>query len=334
MIKNIGAEELLETPEFVREPVDKLCKKIDNSDAKRIILSGGQGTGKSVVLGALEKKRLGSERQFIYTWSDPTTVLGSKPSEELNEQFWNHFHEMMFSRHILYYIKSNYADIYDNRFKDIELLLDNISKQTHNYINNVRYQSIALDKYLMPMELSSRILEEFKKIFTIESLGLMIDRFDWTNGSNPLSQNILSQYFDLFDQVIITADDESLLERKNRKAIIEKGYSFIDVNYGKNMMAVKSIIRRRIQEHNRNLEDGETRFPEDIMTDEIYQSLITKTNGNIEVMLDSIRELLNHYWFYGESFDIEKHSAKAIDESVKDYQNQKKMDACPPKFYL
>ena len=337
MIKDISAEKILETPEFVRKPVDKVCEKIENSDSKRIILSGGRGAGKSVVLESLEKKHLDDERHFIYTGFSTIPIFGHAPDDLFPEQFWKHYYELYFAQKILWHIKGNnynHGMIYENHFQEVNLLLNDIAMQTTSYINNATYGGVSINRYLAPMELSSQIVDDIKKHLNLKSLSLMIDRFDWTNGRSELVQELLSQYFDLFDQVIVTTDDESLLERKNRKALIEKGYSFINVNYGKNMMVIKSIIRRRIQNHNQNLRRGENRFPEDIITNEIYQSLITKTNGNIKVMLDSMRKLLNHYWFYDESFDIEKHAEQAIDESVENYQKIKEMDACPPKFYL
>ena len=55
-------------------------------------------------------------------------------------------------------------------------------------------------------------IERLKKHLDISSLILAIDRFDWTNNGDPLTQNILSRYFDMFDKIIITTDDESLTD--------------------------------------------------------------------------------------------------------------------------
>ena len=330
MIKDIKASELINTPEFVREPVDKLCKKIENSDAKRIILSG-RGTGKSVVLCASEKNSLESDNLSIYQMYESAGkgINYSQLDQKLVEQYY----ELVFSQHLLSYIRYNKSEAFQ-RYEELYSEIDNRRRNVLQFIlygkaySGVKYGSLDIKQG----DYTSKILDYLKETFDKDKLTLMIDRFDWMDNTRKTPQESISKYFDMFDKVIITADDETLLEQKNHDGLIQKGYSFVDIDYGKEVSVVREIIQKRIQLHNMGLDKTETPFPEDIITNEIYQSLINKTNGNLKIMLSSMRKLL--MMFYRSDFDIEKYAAMAIDEAVANAQKIKEIDACPPKFYL
>jgi predicted AAA+ superfamily ATPase len=62
---NIRANELINSDIYVREPVDKYKNKINNSESNKVILTGGRGTGKSVVLNELQQRGLGTNNQTV-----------------------------------------------------------------------------------------------------------------------------------------------------------------------------------------------------------------------------------------------------------------------------
>lgn len=341
MIKSIHPKKIITNEQFVREPVDNLCKEINKNPSKKIILCGGRGTGKSIVLHNMENKGLGTENQLIYTYFDPIDISSACL---FDEEFFYHYYELKFCLKILNYIKRNYELTYENNFKNYETLLGDTTKKTTNYMNNALYATIfndkvSLDKYLVQAELASEILEKLKKSLNISSLSLAIDRFDWINKNNSLAQNILStqntlsKYFDMFDRIIITTDDPTLTDKNNRKKIIEKDYTFIDVNYGKEKDIVKEIIRKRIKEHNMTITSEKNPFPEDIITDNIYQSLVDKTQGNISLIIDILRNIIELWEWKNTDFNLQEAFNTAYSETITYAKRLEKM-SYPPRLYL
>ncbi|MBE6160293.1 MAG: hypothetical protein E7157_04530 [Lactobacillales bacterium] len=328
MIKDVGAKDLLLSKEYVKKPVDNICKLIKESDSKKIILSGGRGTGKSVVLCNLE-----NQNDFIYMKFDPIQMF--KLDDVFDEKFFNHYYEMIFMKKILLYIKQNYKILYDQYFKEFEDLYSDIVNYTTKYINNSRYETVSIDKYLSSTEISGEILQKLKKYVGINSFDLAIDRFDWTNGADELSQIILSKYFELFDKVVVTSDDESL-DKNSKRKLKEKGYSFVNIDYGKKISFVKEIVLKRIEFYNENInrDHGEKYFPLSMMEKSIYENLLKKANGNISLIIDCLYETIETYNFKGSNFNPEHDFDIEMDIQIERVKTLRKMDAHKPKLYI
>ncbi len=330
MFQYINSKEILNTSKYVREPVDDVCKKIENSSSKKIILCGGRGTGKSIVLNNNEKRGIGRENQSILTNFDLAIINRLTSDEVFNKDFFEHYYEISISNKLLNYIKQYYKFTYETHFNDLEKIVNNFLKDIDNYINKVYYEKVLLSKYLKTGELSYVIYEKLKKCLDVTSLTFSIDRFDWINVNRDLSQSILSKYFDMFDKVIISSDDDELQNESNRKKLIEKGYSFIDVDYGKNDLIIKEIIKRRIEEYNKFKNTG---FQLNLITDEMYKFLINKTNGNINLMLDSVSELIDIWYFKEGVLDLQQQLSNSTEEQIQSSIKLKKM-CRSPKLYL
>lgn len=332
MIKYIEPQELLITKQFIREPVDNLAKEIFDNASSKIVLNGGRGTGKSVILHSIENKGLGTNNPTIYTLFDSIINFSVAPNEIFNEMFFEHYYELCFSWKLLKFIENNYAYTYEMYFKDIELLLENLLDELDKKINKVYLDGIFLSRYLSSTEISAEIVKRLKDCLSLETFNLAIDRFDWTNGRSIFSQQILSRYFDLFNKVIITSDDESLIEEENRRQFEEKGYSFITANYGKNIDVVKCLIKRRIELHNVS-DQTKIYFDANIITDEIYQKLINKTNGNISSMIFSINDVADWLEWYNGDVDVAQLFDMTVEEQVNKVIRLKKR-SIPPRLYL
>ncbi len=321
--------------QFIREPVDLIYKKIIENSSKRIILNGGRGSGKSVILYNMQDKGLGTENQTMLMQFDPTTTFSTSPNELFDENFFNHYYELLFSWRLLSYIKDKYILTYESNFRDIESLLNNISQDTDEFINNIYYEKQELQRYLVPTEISEEILERFKKCTGTNTLTLAIDRFDWINGSSAYVQQIISKYFDLFDKTIITADDLSLEDKHRQNELANKGYSFITATYGKNIDVIKQIIRKRIRLYNEITDNSKKSFDEDIMTDKIYSNLVGKANGNISLMLNTFGEIADLLdWRDGRVENLESEFEIETNNQLSKIKQLRKVDATPPKFYL
>lgn len=324
MFKNIKPDELLNSKEIVREPVNDLYKKISNDPSQKIILTGGRGTGKTITLRNMETENINSNNTIFYIDFSSINVLQQKQPKFINKQFLCHIYELTLCKYILNYIKKNYFSIYEIYFKDFDLLLYSITEKTNSCINNSFYESIKLNNYLIPTELSYKILNNFRNCLNVNSICLIIDRFDWLN-NNEMSQYIVSSFFDMFDKSIITADDYSLQNKENRQNFIDKGYSFVDVDYGKDIDIAKNILQKRIEYYNAIVDPDHTPFSKENIADEIYEILINKTNGNITLMLDCLKNVIELWNCYKGNIDLEEQFNESIDNQIFINKNLRKI---------
>lgn len=329
MNKYINAEMLVNSKEFVREPVDRICKIFEDSSSKRSILGTERGSGKSVILHNLEKRGIGTEQQCIYTSFDLGFIHGL--DSIYTKEFFEHYYEVIIAKKILNYINKYYEFTYESEFKFIDMEINILIKEINNYINTARYyENMRLSRYLKSGEISGEILTKFKKSLNIDSLNWAIDRFDWINGSSQLSQTILSKYFDMFDKIIITSDDKSVkLDNRNNK-YIRQGYEIHQTFIGKNPTIVKEIIRRRIKQFNNNKNTG---FNPNLLTDEIYQTMINNAYCNIDLILDSVFDLIDVWHFKDGNLDLEYQINDCMDKNIDTVKKLQKMSKSP-KLYL
>ena len=157
----------------------------------------------------------------------------------------------------------------------------------------------------------------------------MIDRFDWTHNSDPRVQDILRNYFSMFEKVIVTSDDPTIMSDKKKKVALEdRGFGFEVVDYGRDLDTVVEIVQRRFDL------DSEThpKFPIDDLESEDYQELIRRCDGNLELMLNTFMyaETL-HKW--DSKRDASTILSDACCQRVKDEKQYRKM-VKPPKFHV
>ena len=135
----------------------------------------------------------------------------------------------------------------------------------------------------------------------------------------------------MFDKVIITSDDNVLLEQKNRGSLTAKGYSFIDVTYGKELSTIKDIIAKRIEKCNQNIRDLSFNYQN--ISEDTYRKMIEKTNGNISLMVYATNYAYDTYqWEVGE-WNPDKCLDFALDAKIEENKKLIKMMK-PPKLYL
>ena len=102
----------------------------------------------------------------------------------------------------------------------------------------------------------------------------------------------------MFDKVILTTDAECINEKKTE--LEKKGYSFETIDYAKNESVIKQIIKSRL-----NNSKEKTIFKEEYITDKIYSDLIEKTNGNITLLFDIVRDVIGLCDWNNKTDDIE-----------------------------
>ena len=327
----VRTKDLIKSEQFIREPVEKIGNEVLENTSKRIILNSGKGSGKTTILTYLEDRCLSSENPFILTRFDSIITLAKCPTELYDAKMFEHYYELVFAFKLLSYIERNYNRIYEDNFSDMNKFLEDIKKATMHYINNRSFEIGDLGRYLSKFEMTGEIVKTLRSNANIETLNLMIDRFDHTNGSSGYVQNLLSDYFDLFDKVLVTTDDKAL----DDETLKNKGYDFINKNYGTDRNIVKQIMKARINDFNLVACNDDICFKESFISDKIYDNLIEKTDGNILLMLDSLRASINLFkWHDGDTDKMEEFFNKAIDENLDYAKKLEKVNANPSRLYL
>ena len=336
MNRYLNTQELLRSCEFVKEPVDELCSKIEESSSKKIVLCGGRGIGKSTVLCHDEAKKLRTPNKCIVTRFDSAGLYPNYP-DIFNEKFYSHYYEIVFSYSLLNYIKRNcniaqLNDVDRVILNKYQYLLDQFAEEKRIYVNNVFYDDkVSLSKYLETGEIVGEILKPLKNIFKLDTFSVAIDRFDWTNNNQKISQDILSKYFDIFDKVIITTDDEDLKNESNRETLHKKGYTFIDINYGQNKEIVKNIAEKRIAKLNQNINN--LAFNYSLIADMIDENLIAKTNGNIGMMMRIVDFTYDMFQWEDGDCNISEAFNVSIDKQLEENKQLRKVIKSP-KLHL
>ena len=311
---------IINTDLFVREPVDKINKEILNSNHKRFILTGGRGSGKSTVLDSLENMGLGTEEQTIKTQFDSVGFIGYIPQENLLTDLYRHNYELSFSFKLLFYIKNNYPLLYEKEFKEIYNKLKEIDLAFINAINNGIFASSKLNNFsfLKTMSIVSSLVVKIRNLLELDKLNISIDRFDWTNNSSKLSQEILADYFSLFDKVILTSDDDSICD-----IVKYKDYILKRINYGRDIEVVKMILQKYLG-HNKKYKN----FDINNISDKVVERMVNASSNNISCMLKAIDYLgkINDQ-------DIEKQTENIINDEVRRVRELKEI-SIKKKLYL
>lgn len=312
----INPKNLVNQKEFVREPVDTVCRELDKIEKNTILK--GDGRGKSVVLAHMQNKKAGTETPFINAWFDVISLSGS--SENLDENFFRHYREMQFSFQLLSYLKQYYETVYNTQLIKTWKFLDDLDNETVNFLNHFWYDdNLQLTKLLSTGEVSGEILDCMKKNCNLSSIELGIDNFDQIDNGNELTQRILKDYFSLFNKVILSVNDDTLNKHKD--------YKIKEINYS-NVQTIRLMITKRIEIYNAG---KEYKLTIDWLTDDLILTLIEKTNGNLKLILDTLWDIadrMNFYQNYKETIFND-----SLEENLENARRLKKYQHTP-KFYI
>lgn len=317
MINRIQARDLINSSEFVREPVNEICERIKENNNNKIILEGTRGCGKSTVLYNLKYNGINTKNPTIYTLFDPVILFSESNEKRFDYNFKKQYYELGLCFRLLGYIKKYYALVYEKYFKEIYAELERYSTVVDSQINDTFTKGLSCTNLFELTQPTIKIINRLKEILKLDTLNISFDRFDWVNGSDLVAQQILSEYFNLFDKVILTTDDNSIEEK--RKTLEEKGFSFETIDYGKNEIVIKQIIKSRL-----NNSEEKTIFKEEYITDKIYNNLIEQTDGNISLMFEIIRDVIRLCDWNNKVDDLENlFSVQSYYELKKDKQLKK-----------
>ena len=315
-MKDIHASKLIYQDEFLREVTDKECEKLNNLNKGTIIINGGRGTGKSVLLNENTNRELGKPiNQTVLMNFDS---IGFSHHETFDNNFFEHYYEILFAKKLLNYLKLNYPMLFQKEFLKENDKINSCILEVDNYINEIYFSDVNINKYYKSNELVNDIIKKMIKGLKVSYLNLALDRFDWINNSNELVQKLLSKYFNNFNKTFITVDDETI----NPKKLEKNGYQFMNISYNYDIDVIKEIFNRR-------LKTIETKFKIELIPDGILDFLVIKTKGNIKLMLEILKEWITDYdWDQKSDIDL-----SAINQEIAHNEAVRKLGGLP-KFHL
>ena len=327
MIKNVNVNQLLFSDLLVREPVDEVNGRLADKRGK-FILTGSRGCGKSTILGKREIDSLNTEHPAILTRFEGAGLFGTKDNKYFNKAIMQHYYEVVMCRKFLDYIREYYPELYQRKFGRLESVTNNRIAELDRYINTAMYTGGDINHKLFSGELLSEIVSTFRSGTGAKSLTLMIDRFDWTHNSDPRVQEILKNHFSMFEKVIITSDDPTITDKKRKTDLDSKGYEIVTATYSSDLDTVTDIVNRRFE----LAEETHPRFPIEDVTSLDFSSLIERSGGNLDTILESFMyaETL-HKW--DERKDVSTILEEACTDKVKSVKQLRKMTK-PPKLHL
>ncbi len=163
----------------------------------------------------------------------------------------------------------------------------------------------------------------------LKEFGLIIDDFEQTDGNSEISQQCLSSYFNIFDRVIISSREEKIInDEGRRKGLEEKGFSLIKADYNQNIEVIKKIIMSKIDEINiTQKEEKMILFDKSVMTDELINSIMIRTDFDIKQILERIDQMASYYDWCGGDLKLFNRSIEIYSpEALLKRQKVKKME--------
>ena len=275
-------EELIKSDEFVKEPVDKIINSILGSDKKKVILVGGPGSGKSVVLNSFVNKNLGEKEKTIYHIPE---VLPYSFEKDFSSDLINYWFELYIAARTLNYIKKNYPKIHEEYFEDDNSKVYNRLEMLNSYMRFCEYKKKTIETDITTGDITIDVLRRFREIAKIDKLNWAIERFDSTSRSTEYTQKLYEKYFALFDKVVLISNDTSL--DKNR--LENNGYSINELTYGKDKDVLREIILRRIRWYNKT---QDANVYEELFTRDLFINKLDCTDGDIELAISILFEFI------------------------------------------
>lgn len=311
MIRNVSVNQLLFSDLLVRDPVDMVNELItDKTSRRKIVLAGSRGSGKTVVLCSRENEGIGTNRVALLTRFCDSNIFGR--TRDFNKEFLEHYYEVAMVRKVLDHIKNYYPDLYIAKFSETGNWIGEKELQLHGYMKDQLFGCGKLSRQFFSGEVLSEVLSKFRRATGADELTLMIDDFDWTEVRDPRVQRTLQNYFDMFEKVIITSDDQNTKKSGRIKQLEGRGFDVVDFGYSHDLSTVREIVERRF-----SLDEGESlsNFPVWDITAQDYEKVINATNGNINCVLDAAMLAEKKFRQNPDTFDMQKEFA--VCEKVK-----------------
>lgn len=271
---------------IVNIEMDALIKKIEDSKFSKVILTGEKKCGKTELLKYYSKKYNNDRKRIIYV-----DFKDFNYKRTLSDKEYGFYCELVFVKKMLEGIDVYNHDIY-NSFKMYEHYINTEFKKFKDYLMTRYYANSDIE--YEKGSIVNRLLEIFNML-GIDNVNLVIDHFDFVGESSEKFQLFMKDYFDMFNKVIITTNEEIKEDKKER---LSHEYGIIDVDYASNIEVVKRIIKEYISE----LDDGYVYDINHLLKlhkvyiiskdDEFYIKLMNKCGNNLDMMIEVVRNMM------------------------------------------
>lgn len=230
--------DIIEKDWCVEEPILKLKHKMLNSGKSKIVLSGGNGVGKSITLYKLQDIFDKTEHPIIYTQLKRTIRF---PEECPKEEFLKYYYDTLYSQYLKKYLRSSYSE----ELQASPLLQEDgeVDRRTRLlYDSQTPYP--FNDTFQLGCCILPAVVSEAKRVTGIKSISIAVDDFD-KNPKTELAKKILIDTLSCFDRTIISVNSESLgfIQRVKLKVA---GFKVLSPNYSRDPNMIRRIISRRL----------------------------------------------------------------------------------------
>ena len=270
--------------EIINKEYDDVISRINMSDFKKIIITGEKKCGKSNTL-----------MYYAYDYSDNKLMLYVDYSDfvyytRMSDKEYDAYYELVLVRKIIESLKE--TDLY----KDIAVFSRYVNNEYCNLCDYLSTRYCINDKkdfFEKGTYLKKLLLLLHEKGFN--GISLIVDHFDFVGYSSNRFQSFMSSLFDYFDQVVITSNDKSLSDKEKKLELAKRGYDVIYVDYSKNIKLIQEVLIYNMLDWASDLVCNSTRIMKlqsvmyYINDEDFINKLVDRTNGNIEIMLDSFK---------------------------------------------
>ncbi|MBR1377124.1 MAG: hypothetical protein IJ565_04880 [Bacilli bacterium] len=294
-----SVRDIICSDKFIETPVNEVNSIIDAMKDKVVVINGDNGIGKSTILNARNINPKKNTSSILADFRKDSVISFLEP--ELHE----HYLEISMTNALIDHVMKK------GKTSQVAYAIDRANSKYMGYL--IEYlNDLSLFDELSPFpedeeplcvgDYTEALIHDIKKNEGTDSIELLIDNFDIIEESNPNAQKGIQKYFDLFDKVVLVTNDENY----------ESDYAKVEPKYSRSYDDVGQIIRYVISSDF----DENTLDWLDIMHNQTIQSLITRSNGNLSIIIDALKETYRYN-------DVSEFNIGAIKNEM--YSNVEKM---------
>lgn len=267
---------------------EQAIKQLDNF-GNRTILVGAKKTGKTTVLN----------EYYNHTNSDNNMVVMFDFNDFYNIPLTydekSMYVQLSLAKSVLDCVSSD--DRVVNYYKKLiaDILVEFVNFTTcRPYLHETKFSyrnKTLLDEVINAMKIT------LKK----DSIILIVDKFDQIYYSNKDYQELFMDYGKYFDKVIVSSEDEEVLQPSEVERLKPKGYDVVDVKKMFNYEAIKKMVMSKFMNY-KKVSINLCRM----LTSEKLLNLYTLTGGNFDIMNSVLDEINNETSIVDDFYIISK----------------------------
>ena len=292
---------------IVEEPINQIIQTINHSNENILVLKGVRGSGRTTVLLTQENQNKIGENISIYHHFEHASF--GVTSHQIGLDFLKHRYELEMASVLLRFIDNH--NLFNPKTEQIATEVRKLRQLFVYDINHLGSNKSFKSNIIEPGHYTEDLLSEIKDAYQPAKLSFLIDRFDWMFNRSSEAQQCIKNYFSLFDQVILTTDDEDYTAT----------YKTLEVDYGKDKNTIKEIIKKHLA--------NEENFSLTLISDETLNYIIDQAKGDIETILQTIFS----YSYYSNN-ELNNALKEEVQTRVLKREQIKYKDHLKPKLYI